>query len=74
MTFLRSPQRQAVYQSLAGLDKAAHGVGFFLPQAFQLDDDAPRVVAQPSHVVELRLLADRDKAAVTREQRQIGPE
>src|SRR4029453_3085333 len=42
MTFLRGPQRQTVYQSLAGLNKAAHDVCFFLPQAFQLDDGALR--------------------------------
>src|SRR5438067_802869 len=42
MTFLRSPQRQAIYQSLASLDKAAHGVCFLLPQALQLDDGALR--------------------------------
>src|SRR6266699_6080306 len=42
MTYPRGPQRQTVYQSLAGLDKAAYGVGFFLPQALQLGNGALR--------------------------------
>src|SRR5260221_8772281 len=48
--------------------------GLALQPCLKLDDDAPRVVSQRAQLVELWMLPSRDKPAIARKQRQIGPE